>query len=80
VIVGADLDAGREVATRHGASALNASADLLCDRGESAVAAAQDDGLAVNAWTVREWETARDCIEIGVDGLIADYPFLDATL
>jgi len=80
IIVGADLEAGREVATRHDAAALNASAELLVERGEAAVDAAHDADLAVNAWTVREWETARDCAKLGVDGLIADYPFLDVTL
>lgn len=80
VIVGADLATGREVAVRHDAAALNARAELLLERGADAVAAAHDDDLAVNAWTVREWTTARDLAAIGVDGLIADYPFLDATL
>ncbi|WP_313692442.1 glycerophosphodiester phosphodiesterase [Halorarum halobium] len=31
---------------------------------------------AVNAWTARTWQDARDALGFGVDGLIADYPNL----
>lgn len=33
----------------------------------------------VNAWTARTWQDARDAVQYGVDGLIADYPNLLST-
>lgn len=80
VIVRYDLEEGMAIADRHDVDAVNARDSLLLDAGHSFVADVQSGGRAVNAWTVREWETARDLAALGVDGLIADYPFLDATL
>ncbi|GGM62905.1 glycerophosphoryl diester phosphodiesterase [Halarchaeum rubridurum] len=36
------------------------------------------DAYTVNAWTARTWTDARDALRHDVDGLIADYPDLDA--
>lgn len=80
VIVGTDLEAGRAVADRHDAVAINARSSLLLEAGAPFVTDAHEFGVAVNAWTVRDWTTCRDLASIGVDGVIADYPFLDATL
>ncbi|WP_135830215.1 glycerophosphodiester phosphodiesterase [Halorussus halobius] len=38
------------------------------------VAAAHEEGRAVNAWTVESWYQADQLRRAGVDGLIADYP------
>ena len=35
---------------------------------------AQDLGLSVNVWTVNEAARMRELIEMGVDGIITDYP------
>lgn len=80
VIVGSDPDEGRAIAERHDADAINARAGPLFDAGGEFVAATQRDGLTVNAWTVRTWTTFRDLTRLGVDGLIVDYPFLNATV
>jgi glycerophosphoryl diester phosphodiesterase len=45
-----------------------------CD--DALVGTAHDAGLAVNAWTVQDDETADRLAEVGVDGLIADSPVL----
>lgn len=39
-----------------------------------AIKLAQDIGLAVNVWTVNESARMRELIEMGVDGIITDYP------
>lgn len=44
----------------------------ICD--EAFVRDCHDAGLRVNAWTVRDRETARQARRVGVDGLIADAP------
>ncbi|WP_276259277.1 glycerophosphodiester phosphodiesterase [Haloglomus litoreum] len=44
------------------------------DTRDTVLEAAADHGWAVNAWTVREWHEASRLAELGVDGLIADYP------
>lgn len=40
------------------------------------VADARDAGRAVNVWTVNTWYQAERLRRIGVDGIIAEYPFL----
>ncbi|GAA0297805.1 glycerophosphodiester phosphodiesterase [Halarchaeum salinum] len=35
------------------------------------------EAYTVNAWTARTWTDARDALRHDVDGLIADYPYLD---
>jgi glycerophosphoryl diester phosphodiesterase len=39
-----------------------------------AIKLAQDLGLSVNVWTVNETARMRELIEMGVDGIITDYP------
>ncbi len=39
-----------------------------------AIKLAQDQGLSVNVWTVNESARMRELIEMGVDGIITDYP------
>jgi glycerophosphoryl diester phosphodiesterase len=36
--------------------------------------AARRDGLAVNTWTVNQVERMRALVELGVDGIVSDYP------
>ncbi len=60
-----------ETAVELGCTALHPAVDV-CD--ETLVAAAHESGLAVNAWTVEDRETARTLADIGVDGVIADRP------
>jgi glycerophosphoryl diester phosphodiesterase len=40
----------------------------------NAIKLAQDLGLSVNVWTVNETARMRELIEMGVDGIITDYP------
>ncbi|MCP4389414.1 MAG: glycerophosphodiester phosphodiesterase, partial [Gammaproteobacteria bacterium] len=40
----------------------------------STIKLAQDLGLSVNVWTVNEAARMRELIEMGVDGIITDYP------
>jgi glycerophosphoryl diester phosphodiesterase len=56
----------REVGRRDGAS--TATTDV--------VAEAHDAGRAVNVWTVETWYQAERLRRAGVDGIIAEYPFL----
>jgi glycerophosphoryl diester phosphodiesterase len=35
---------------------------------------ADEEGRALNAWTVSTWYQARELVRAGVDGLISDYP------
>lgn len=39
-----------------------------------AIKSAQDLGLSVNVWTVNDTSRMRELIEMGVDGIITDYP------
>lgn len=55
-------------AERFGESPENGAPDLL--------AAAHDEGRAVNAWTVETWYQADRLAAAGVDGIIADYSTL----
>ena len=80
IIVGGDLEDGLAIAKRHDAVALNAPVGLLKNAGAPFVERAHEADLAVNAWTLTEWTEYRDVAAVGVDGVIADYPFLDATL
>lgn len=54
--------------------ALHPHQDLALADDAALVVRAQDAGLAVNAWTVRDDATAADLRAAGVDGLIADLP------
>ncbi|ESP88127.1 glycerophosphodiester phosphodiesterase [Candidatus Halobonum tyrrellensis] len=83
--VALELADGLEVARRYGAAAVQAPLALLADtpyadpdrvEGTDLVAAAHEEGLAVNVWTVRTWHEAAAAVSAGADGLIADYPCL----
>jgi len=80
VSIESDLAAGRSIADRHDADAINVRDSLLIEAGEPFVTDAHASNLTVNAWTGQSWTDYRDLDVIGVDGLIADYPFLDVVL
>lgn len=61
------------VARELDAEAVNPSTGVL-DR--DLVETAHDEGRAVNVWTIDSWREARTPIELGADGLIADYPHM----
>lgn len=69
-----------DYAVNTGASALNVRADVLLEAGPSFVSDAHAAELSVHAWTVTDWTTCRDLAALGVDGVIADYPYLDRVL
>ena len=68
-------DAGETVARRYAVDAVHPPLDAL--GGEASLAAvAADIGSDCNVWTIRTWREARDALDAGADGLIADYPGL----
>lgn len=72
-IFGGNKDDNLDVARELDAEALNCSTGVL-DR--DLVETAHDEGRAVNVWTIDSWREAKTPIELGVDGLIADYPHM----
>jgi glycerophosphoryl diester phosphodiesterase len=60
-----------------GAEAIHPRHELVND---SLMAAARRDGLAVNTWTVNAVERMRALADLGVDGIISDFPELFAEL
>ncbi len=68
-------EAGETVARRYDVDAIHPPVEMLQNNPELA-AAAEDLGADCNVWTVRTWLDARDAIEAGADGIIADYPGL----
>lgn len=70
-------DAGATVTRRYDVDAVHPPVDQLT---ESVLAVADALEADINAWTVRDWRDARTALEFGVDGIIADYPGLDASL
>ncbi|WP_135305506.1 glycerophosphodiester phosphodiesterase [Haloarcula amylovorans] len=72
-IFGGNKDENLAVARELDAEALNCSTGVL-DR--ELVETAHDEGRAVNVWTIDSWREAKMPIELGVDGLIADYPHM----
>jgi glycerophosphoryl diester phosphodiesterase len=86
-----DVETGLAVAREHDCAALHPPVDALldgalggdetatgADRRPEVLRVAHGEGRAVNAYTVRTWETARSLAALGVDGVIADYPGLFA--
>ena len=68
-------DAGAAVARRYAVDAIHPSLDTV--RADSSIlTAANKLDAACNVWTVRTWREARDALDAGADGLIADYPGL----
>lgn len=51
--------------------AVNPSTGVL---DEGLVETAHEAGREVNVWTIDSWREATAPVEVGVDGLIADYP------
>ncbi|MFO8114856.1 MAG: glycerophosphodiester phosphodiesterase [Halorubrum sp.] len=74
-IFGGNTEESLDVARELDAEALNCSTGVL-DR--ELVEIAREEGRAVNVWTVDSWREAKTPIELGVDGLIADYPHMAA--
>jgi glycerophosphoryl diester phosphodiesterase len=66
-----DLEAARGTARESGCAAIHPHLDC-CDA--ESVAATQEAGFAVNAWTVRSRAAADRLAEAGVDGRIVDAP------
>lgn len=91
VLVWDSLERGFDVAADYEAEAIHPPLAALLDRGDECasspgfstslegveiVSRAHDEGRAVNVWTVKRSAHARRLRDIGVDGLIADYPGL----
>jgi len=74
-IFGSDTEENLAVARELDAEALNCSTGVL-DR--ELVEIAHEEGRAVNVWTIDSWREAATPMELGVDGLIADYPRMAA--
>ncbi len=70
-IFGRNTTENLEVARELDAQAVNCSLGVLDG---DLVETAHDEGREVNVWTVDTWREARAPIELGADGLIADYP------
>ncbi|EMA67673.1 glycerophosphoryl diester phosphodiesterase [Halorubrum aidingense JCM 13560] len=90
-LVSRSVAAGLAIAREHEAAAIHPPLDAIrgtpffdAERfgapddvgGESIVAAAHDEGRAVNVWTVETWHQADRLAAAGVDGVIADYSTL----
>ncbi|MDJ1432115.1 glycerophosphodiester phosphodiesterase [Halostagnicola sp. A-GB9-2] len=86
-----DLEAGLEIARRYDCEAIhpprNAIAGTALSGTEYAgfsdagaetdlLEVAREEGRAVNVWTVETWTQFDQLAEVGVDGIIADYPGL----
>jgi glycerophosphoryl diester phosphodiesterase len=72
-IFGSDKEENLEIARELDAKAVNPSTGVL-DR--DLVATAHKEGREVNVWTIDSWREAQEPLELGVDGLIADYPHM----
>lgn len=77
------LDVAFELADRYGATAVHPSVDALGVTGTGPVdpipiQRAHDAGYSVNVWTIETWYQAAQLRDVGVDGLIAEYPGLTA--
>ncbi|WP_247003723.1 glycerophosphodiester phosphodiesterase [Halosolutus gelatinilyticus] len=71
VIFGSNPEENLEIARELDAEAVNVSTGVL-DR--ALVETAHAEGREVNVWTIDSWRDATAPLELGVDGLIADYP------
>ncbi|MFC4989391.1 glycerophosphodiester phosphodiesterase [Saliphagus infecundisoli] len=70
-IFGGNVDENLQIARELDAEAVNVSTGAL-DR--DLVETAHGEGRDVNVWTIDSWREASEPLELGVDGLIADYP------
>ena len=85
-LVSQSVEDGLTVAERYECEAIHPPVDAIRgtpffdppggEREPDLLAAAADLGCAVNVWTVRTWREAFWLREVGVDGVIADYPGL----
>jgi glycerophosphoryl diester phosphodiesterase len=73
-----DWKAGATIARRYDVEALHVPLEQVDN--PTLASLADDLGAAVNVWTVRDWQDARRALDVGADGLIADYPGLDRYL
>ncbi|MFP8955308.1 glycerophosphodiester phosphodiesterase [Natrialbaceae archaeon A-CW3] len=86
-----DLEAGLEVARRYDCEAIHPPRNTLAgtplatesygripdeEPSIDLVSVAHEEGRAVNVWTVDTWLQYDQLAEVGVDGIIADYPGL----
>jgi len=67
--------AGATIARRYDVDAIHPPVDAI-QRDDSLAATAADIDAACNVWTVRTWVEARDALDAGADGIVADYPGL----
>jgi glycerophosphoryl diester phosphodiesterase len=72
-IFGSNKEENLEIARELNAKAVNPSTGVL-DR--DLVETANEEGREVNVWTIDSWREAQEPLELGVDGLIADYPHM----
>ncbi|AGB30214.1 glycerophosphoryl diester phosphodiesterase [Natrinema pellirubrum DSM 15624] len=92
-LVGEDLAAGLEIASRYDCEAIHPPRTAILDpesaepatvgdandgSGVDLLERAHEAGRAVNVWTVRNWVQFDRLAAAGVDGIIADYPGLGA--
>lgn len=70
-IFGSNKDENLEIARELDAKAVNPSTGVL---DHDLVEIAHEEGREVNVWTIDSWKEAQEPLELGVDGLIADYP------
>lgn len=70
-VFGTDKEGNLEVARELDAEAVTPSRHLL---DEDLVETAHEEGRDVNVYTIDSWQEAQHPRELGVDGLIADYP------
>jgi len=89
-VVGADLEAGLEIARRYECAAIHpprnaiAGTDLATESygkfpgspDVDLLAVAHAEGRAVNVWVIETWVQAAQLARAGVDGLIVEYPGL----
>lgn len=73
-IFGGGKNENMELARELDAKALNPSTGVL---DHDLVETAHEEGREVNVWTIDSWREAQMPLELGVDGLIADYPNME---
>ncbi|WP_277541839.1 glycerophosphodiester phosphodiesterase [Haloarcula laminariae] len=84
VLVASEVRTGLEIARRHDCEAVHVALDTVpgtpfADEPlavDDLVALAHGEDRRLNAYTVRSWYQARQLVEAGVDGIIAEYPGL----
>lgn len=72
-IFGGNKDENLAIARELDAEAVNPSTGVL---DQDLVETAHEEGRDVNVWTIDSWREASTPVELGVDGLIVDYPHM----